>query len=308
MSAPRRPRRQVHGLLVADKPLGPSSTQVLGLIKHLFGAEKAGHAGTLDPMASGLLPVLFGEATKFAQEGLEADKAYLAMLHLGITTETGDREGRVQEQHPVDVLPEAITTVLRSLLGQQAQVPPMCSALKHQGRPLYELARRGEVVERAARFIQIHEITLVSFESPMLEVQIRCSKGTYIRTLAEEIGKRLGCGAHLAGLRRNGVGPLDLCHAVAIESLEQAAEEGPHALDALLLPIDHLLQSWQAVTLSDLEASLFLNGQTLTSSIFSADLPRRTRVITQSKRFLGTALLGQGRLKPVRLVAQPTHH
>ena len=143
MSAPRRPRRQVHGLLVADKPLGPSSTQVLGLIKHLFGAEKAGHAGTLDPMASGLLPVLFGEATKFAQEGLEADKAYLAMLHLGITTETGDREGRVQEQHRVDVLPEAITTVLRSLLGQQAQVPPHVLGAQASGSTALRVGPQG---------------------------------------------------------------------------------------------------------------------------------------------------------------------
>ena len=308
MTASRRSRRPVHGLLIADKPFGPSSTQVLGRIKFLFGAEKAGHAGTLDPMASGLLPVLFGEATKFAQEGLEADKAYLAEVCLGITTETGDREGVVLKEQAVTVTQAELEAVLQGLLGEQEQVPPMYSALKHNGRPLYEMARSGQTVEREARTIALHELSLLSYAPPLLQLQVRCSKGTYIRSLAEEIGQRLGCGAHLSSLRRNGVGPLDLSHSVDLDALERAAEAGTDALDAFLLPVDHLLLSWPSISLTDREAALFSHGQILTSSSFPMGAPQRARVLTQSKRFLGTALLGQGRLKPVRLVAQPTHH
>src|SRR3979490_456924 len=198
------------GALLLDKPLGVSSNAALQKVKKIFEAKKAGHAGTLDPLASGLLLVLFGEATKFAGLLLDADKEYLATLKLGERTSTGDAEGRLLEKKAVEVSNGAVLSVLARFRGAVEQLPPMYSALKRDGVPLYKLARRGETGERKARLVQIFELERLAFESPALEIQVRCSKGTYIRTLAEEIGNALGTGAHLTALRRIGSGPFRL--------------------------------------------------------------------------------------------------
>jgi tRNA pseudouridine55 synthase len=194
---PKRVRVPVHGVLLLDKPVGLSSNDALIKAKRLLNAEKAGHTGTLDPFATGLLPLCFGEATKFAQDLLDADKTYETIVHLGVTTSTGDTEGEVIATRPVDVIPEQIDAALAQFRGPIEQVPPMHSALKRDGKPLYEYARAGITLEREARRVTIHELTLLSWQSPYLRLSVTCSKGTYIRVLGEDIGAALGCGAHL---------------------------------------------------------------------------------------------------------------
>src|SRR3981189_266796 len=214
------------GALLLDKAVGVSSNRALQDVQKIFGAKKAGHAGTLDPLASGLLLVLFGEATKFAGLLLDADKEYLATLKLGERTSTGDAEGRLLEKKAVEVSNGAVLSVLARFRGAIEQLPPMHSALKRDGVPLYKLARRGETVERKARLVQIFELERLAFESPALEIQVRCSKGTYIRTLAEEIGNALGTGAHLTALRRTGSGPFRVADALTLEALAALQEAG----------------------------------------------------------------------------------
>ena len=205
---PRLPRRALHGVLLLDKPLGLSSNDALQRVKRLLRAEKAGHTGTLDPLATGLLPLCFGAATKFSQLNLEADKAYIATLHLGQTTTTADREGEVVLERPLTFSPAQLQDALQSLRGEIDQVPPMHSALKHEGKALYELARQGVEVERAPRRITIHALELLSQAGETMQILVRCSKGTYIRTLAQDLGELLGCGAHLSALRRTDAGKL----------------------------------------------------------------------------------------------------
>lgn len=318
----KRPRRAVHGVLLADKPVGPSSTQLLGRIKFLFQAEKAGHGGTLDPKASGLLPVLFGEATKFAQAGLDADKAYRADIVVGWTSATGDAEGPLLDHTPVCETPESLRTrllsALRSLEGEQDQVPPMHSALKLDGRPLYELAREGVVVERKARRITIFSAELLSLsvdeetQTAWAAVQIRCSKGTYIRTFAEDLGRLVGFGAYLGGLRRNGLGDHGLAASVSLEQLEAAAQESPAALDALLLPVDALVLDWPRIDLDERSAILMSHGQKLP---WSPGLDRQETILNPTTpvrlygprdHFLGSACLRDGWLVPQRLSAVPS--
>ncbi|OYU91312.1 MAG: tRNA pseudouridine(55) synthase TruB [Burkholderiales bacterium PBB5] len=253
----RTVRRPVHGVLLLDKPLGWSSNDALQKAKWLLRAEKAGHTGTLDPLATGLLPLCFGAATKFSQVSLDADKAYRATLNLGVTTSTADREGEVVARRPVQTDAAAIAAALVRYTGPIAQLPPMHSALKKDGKALYEYARAGITVERTPRQITVHAIDLVSWQDDELVIDVRCSKGTYIRTLAEDIGTALGCGAHLAGLRRTGSGPLTLAGAVTLEALE--AMDDAQRL-ALLSPPDTLLADWPTVALDADNAGRFLSG------------------------------------------------
>ena len=253
-------RRPVHGVLLLDKPLGLSSNDALQKAKWLLRAEKAGHTGTLDPLATGLLPLCFGAATKFAQVSLDADKAYRATVRFGATTRTGDAEGEVLEERPVTFDHAALDAACARWTGPIRQLPPMYSALKHNGKALYEYARDGIEIERAQRDVTIHTIAIVDWHPGRPEtatIDVRCSKGTYIRTLAEDIGQTLGCGAHLSALRRTASGPLDLGGAITLEALE-ALPETERA--ARLLRPDTLLADWPAVRLDANEAARFLTG------------------------------------------------
>jgi tRNA pseudouridine55 synthase len=251
----------VDGALLLDKPLGLSSNAALQQARRLFGASKAGHAGTLDPLASGLLIVLFGEATKFAGPQLDGDKAYLATLQLGTTTATGDAEGQVLERKSIpEGLANTIPSILDKFTGEIEQVPPMYSALKRDGVPLYKLARRGEEVERKPRRVTIAELQLERFNSPFMEIRVRCSKGTYIRTLAQDIGAALGCGAHLAALRRTASGRFRLEQAAGLDSLAglTAAQR-----EQRLLPLAELLADLPRAELDAASAARLRNGQAL---------------------------------------------
>jgi tRNA pseudouridine55 synthase len=300
---PKKPRDLVDGVLLLDKPVGLSSNDALIRAKRIVNAKKAGHTGTLDPFATGLLPLCFGEATKFSQDLLEADKTYLADVHLGVTTTTGDTEGEVVETLPVDVTPERIEAALAQLRGPIMQVPPMYSALKRDGKALYEYAREGIVLEREARPVTIHALEMLAYEAPMLTIRVTCSKGTYVRVLGEDIGKLLGCGAHLNALRRTQVGALTIAGMVTLEQLQAHA-----APLSLLAPVDALLSTFPAVELTAELAARFLNGQRLALNREAVALPEqqgRVRVYHDGK-LLGTAVLQEyGVLAPERLIARP---
>ena len=253
-------RRPVHGVLLLDKPLGLSSNDALQKAKWLLRAEKAGHTGTLDPLATGLLPLCFGAATKFAQVSLDSDKSYRATVRFGQTTRTGDAEGEVLQERPVGFDRAALEAACARWTGPISQLPPMYSALKHNGKALYEYARDGVEIERAERDVTIHTIEITDWhhENPeTATIEVRCSKGTYIRTLAESIGETLGCGAHLVGLRRTASGPLTLANAITLEALEAMPEA---ERDSCLLRPDTLLADWPAVRLEANEAARFLTG------------------------------------------------
>ncbi|WP_087688867.1 tRNA pseudouridine(55) synthase TruB [Pandoraea sp. PE-S2R-1] len=263
--APRQklPRFALDGVLLLDKPLGLSSNDALIKAKRLLQALKAGHTGTLDPLATGLLPLCFGEATKFSQDLLEADKTYEARVRLGETTTTGDAEGEVLQTRDVTVDEAAIRAVLPQFTGPISQVPPMYSALKRDGKPLYEYARAGQTLEREARQITIHSLELLDCslpDAPEFTFRVTCSKGTYVRTLAEDIGEALGCGAHLRALRRTAVGPLTLDGAVTLEDLN--AIDQPQRVEKLA-PVDALLKTLPTVWLDDTLAKRFGHGQRL---------------------------------------------
>lgn len=295
-------KRAVHGVLVADKPRGPSSTQLLGRVRYLFGAAKAGHGGTLDPMATGLLPILLGDATKFAQEGLDADKAYEAEVHLGITTTTADAEGEVLETRPVACTREDTLKALARFTGEIQQCPPMYSALKVDGKPLYAYARAGQTLDRSLRTVQVHSIELLAWAPPRVTIRVECSKGTYIRTLAEDIGKFLGCGAHLTALRRTRVGPLRIESSHSLDALESASLE---QRDAWLHPVDFLIQDWPSVTLGRDAQQRFQHGNPVDAPIGEALPPdRRIRVMSSNQNFIGVGVLRAGQLHPQRLLSQ----
>lgn len=327
---PRPPRRQLDGVLLLDKPLGLSSNDALLRAKRLLLAKKAGHTGTLDPLATGLLPLCFGEATKFSQDLLDAAKTYEATVHLGVRTTTGDAEGEAVATRPVTCDEAAVHAILADFRGALLQIPPMYSALKRDGKPLYEYARAGQAVERAARPVTIHRLELLACAlpaSPEFKLRIMCSKGTYIRTLAEDIGEALGCGAHLVALRRTGVGALTLAQAVTLEDLSSAGEE---ARSAWLQPVDTLLSSFPAARLDALLAQRFRHGQRLRLPDGFAFDPRaasepaaahgmgqepeqdqplppsaglRVSVYDNTGRLLGTARVKDGVLAPERLIA-----
>ncbi len=301
MTLPNKPtkqaRRALHGVLVLNKPLGLTSQQALAQAKHLYRAEKAGHTGTLDPLASGVLPLCYGAATKFAQVSLDADKAYRATLRLGQRTASGDAETPVIEERPVIVDAASIAAACAAFTGAIDQVPPMHSALKHEGRALYELARMGIEVEREARHIHIYGIDVVQHTGTRLVLDVRCSKGTYIRTLAEDIGEKLGCGAHLTGLQRTASGPLTLAQAHTLEELADMTEA---QRDALLLGADHLVSPWPRVELAADEAGRFLTG--LRRRISLPDEPA-VRVYGPDQAFLGSARILAGELISTRLLS-----
>nr|WP_295750418.1 tRNA pseudouridine(55) synthase TruB [Undibacterium sp.] len=301
----KMPRVPVHGVLLLDKPVGWSSNDALIKAKRLLNALKAGHTGTLDPFATGLLPLCFGEATKFSQDLLEADKTYQTVVHLGVSTNTGDTEGEVLQTLPVEVTVTQIEEVLGQFRGDILQVPPMYSALKRDGKPLYEYARAGITLEREARPVTIYLLEFVSYEAPFLTLNVRCSKGTYIRVLGEDIGNALGCGAHLNALRRTHVGHLLLENTVTLEALT-AMDESQRA--QLLAPVDALLSSFPEVLLSDDLARRFLQGQRLALGKEEVQIPEqfgRVRVYRESNRqLLGSAQLQEyAILAPERLIS-----
>lgn len=297
---PRLPRRALHGVLLLDKPIGWTSNDALQKTKGLLRAEKGGHTGTLDPLATGLLPLCFGAATKFSQASLDADKRYTATLHLGRTTSTGDLEGEVVEERPVDCDRAAIDAVLARFTGEIDQLPPMHSALKHQGRALYEYARQGVEVEREPRRVTIRSLAVLDWNSPTLVLDVQCSKGTYVRTLAEDIGRALGCGAHLSALRRTASGALSLQGAVTIAELEAMA---PEARAALLNPVDCLVADWPAVRLDEEDAGRFLSGQR--RRIQHADAAAVRVYGPDPRAFLGSAHVTRGELIADRLLSPP---
>lgn len=253
----RKTWKQVDGVLLLDKPLGLTSNDALQKVRRLFSAAKGGHTGTLDPLASGLLPLCFGEATKFSADLLDADKTYEAVIQLGVTTDSGDAEGKVTKTAAVNVEIDDILRVLSQFTGAIRQIPPMHSALKRNGRPLYELARQGIEVEREPRMVTIHAIDCLGFGGESLTLRVACSKGTYIRVLAADIGDALGCGAHLAGLRRTRVGDLDLGAAVTLAHLASLDEAGRAGC---LQPVDDLLRTLPAAMLEGEAAERFRHG------------------------------------------------
>jgi tRNA pseudouridine55 synthase len=299
LNAPRRPpSRRVDGVLLLDKPLGLSSNTALQKVRRLFNAAKAGHTGTLDPLASGLLPLCLGEATKFAGELLTAEKSYRATLKFGVTTDTADAEGQVLQVRPVAVDESSLRAALLRFHGEIDQIPPMYSALKRDGKPLYAYAREGIAVERASRRITISAIALVSFVDDCAVIDIDCSKGTYIRVLAEDIGEVLGCGAHLAALRRTRVAQLTVADAVTLEHLESMTAD---ARDAALAPTDALLAALPRMDLDERETACLLHGQAVRRADGVGD---RQRIYSHQGRFVGLGELSpDGWLQPRRLVA-----
>jgi len=290
-------RRRLDGVLLLDKPAGIGSNAVLQTVKRLYGAAKAGHAGTLDPLASGLLPILFGEATKFSQFALDADKAYVALARLGVTTTTGDAEGEVIERRPVRVAAAEIEPALARFRGEIEQVPPMFSALKRGGRPLYALAREGREVPREARRIHVRELDLLAFSGDALELKVTCSKGTYVRTLVEDIGRRLGCGAHLAALRRVRAGPFDVDQAATLDALQSEDES---ARDRRLLPVARLLERLPRAELDPARARCFVRGQAVAAPGAPAG---PCGVFSEAGELLGLGgATESGDLRPLRLV------
>ncbi len=302
MAQVKRIRRNVSGILILDKPRGMSSNQALQKVRWLLNAEKAGHTGSLDPLATGVLPLCFGEATKFSQYLLDADKGYETLAQLGITTTTGDAEGEVLERREVTVGRADIEARLAGFRGEIKQIPPMYSALKKDGQPLYKLARAGEVVEREARSVTIARLELLAFESAQARLAVACSKGTYIRTLVEDLGQVLGCGAHVAELRRTQAGPFSLAQAITLEELEKAhAEGGNGALDRFLLPEDSGLEHWPLIQLSEHSAYYWLHGQ----PVRAPEAPKfgMLRVQDHNGRFIGIGEVSDdGRVAPRRLI------
>ena len=256
--------RDVDGILLLDKPFGISSNRALQMVKRLFGANKAGHTGNLDPLATGMLPICFGRATKLSGMLLDSDKSYLADVRLGQSTTTGDAEGDVVEtSDPAAITEEQVRAVLSRFTGQIQQIPPMYSALKHEGQRLYALARQGKTVERPPRTVQIHSLDLVLFEAGRFLLAIQCSKGTYVRTLAEDIAGAIGQVAHLGGLRRNAVAPFEGQPMVNIETLEGLAEQGTEGLDERLLPLSAAVPAWESLPLPEEALRRLARGQAL---------------------------------------------
>jgi len=310
----KKTRLPINGVLLLDKPVGWSSNDALIKAKRLLNALKAGHTGTLDPFATGLLPLCFGEATKFSADLLDADKTYQTVVHLGVSTNTGDTEGEVIQTQEVNVTEAQIQTVLTQFRGDILQVPPMYSALKRDGKPLYEYAREGITLEREARPVTIHLLEFVCYEVPFLTLNVRCSKGTYIRVLGEDIGNALGCGAHLKALRRTHVGHLILENTVTLDQLMEMSEEQRHAL---LAPVDALLSSFPEVILNPELSKRFLQGQRISLAKEAVAHPSelgRVRVYRLdaelgTKQLLGSAQLQEfAVLAPERLISTADQH
>ena len=299
----KRIKRTISGVLLLDKAYDISSNTALQQVKRLFQAEKAGHTGNLDPLATGLLPLCFGEATKFSQYLLDADKVYQAVIKLGATTTTGDVEGDVISQHPVSVNLLQVEQVLQNFIGPVQQIPPMYSALKHQGKALYTYARAGIEIERKAREITIYSLDLVEFSGDELSVTVSCSKGTYIRVLAEDIGAKLGCGAHLKALRRIATGGFDIAHAMTLSQIEQMS---PEQRDASLLPADCLLEGVPKVILDSESAYYVQQGQTVWQAKQSTQ--GMVSLYGPDQVFIGLGeITDAGKIAPKRLVVPAKH-
>jgi tRNA pseudouridine55 synthase len=299
--------QRIDGVVLLDKPSGMSSQSAVTSVKRLLYAEKAGHTGTLDPMATGLLPVCLGEATKYSQDLLDADKAYLAQLRFGIQTDTGDAQGQIiAEKSTAEVVDNVmaktlIDAILPRFIGDIQQVPPMYSALKRDGKPLYEYARSGIEIEREARRITIYSIKLLNVQWPVIDIEVHCSKGTYIRVLAEDMGHALGCGAHLIGLRRTMVGHLSLAQSASLESLQHSAPQ--------ILPVDALLQTLPELTVDDIQAKRLEMGQRVPCAVniatqWANSLFRIYRSQALPQNFIGTADWRSGVLHPRRFISQ----
>jgi len=289
-------RQPIDGVLLLNKPVGITSNAALQKAKWLLNAKKAGHTGTLDPFADGLLPLCFGEATKFSAYLLEADKHYRAVMQLGVTTTTGDPEGEILSTREVNVSHDDILAVLPSFMGEIEQIPPMHSALKHQGRPLYEYARAGIEIERPARKVTIRSLELIECTPPRVVIDVQSTAGTYIRTLAQDIGAALGCGAYLTALKRTAAGgfSLELAHTLAeLEALE------PGDRQSLLQPADYLVEHLPALYLDEQDAASLCQGRTVGHSAADSGLKR---VYTATNRFLGLADADAGQLVPRRLI------
>ena len=286
-----------------DKPAGISSNDVVQQAKRLFGAQKVGHTGSLDPLATGVLPLCFGEATKFSQYLLDADKKYWAQVRLGITTETGDADGEVIAQADASsVTPAQAVAALETFVGEIEQIPSMYSALKHQGQPLYKLARKGIEVERASRQVSIYSAELLQFSEASIELRVHCSKGTYIRSLAEDLGAALGCGAHVSALRRLAAGPYEEGQATTLAELCETNDM--QEMDALLLPVSSAVDSWPAVRLHEDTAHYVRQGQPVQVAHAPTDGWVQIFELAEEDRFLGVGeILTDGRVAPRRLVA-----
>jgi tRNA pseudouridine55 synthase len=296
----------IHGILLLDKPLGLSSAGAVARVKRLFNARKAGHTGSLDPLASGLLPICFGEATKFGAQLLDADKTYRVTVRLGERTPSADRESGVIEKRELPPFsPEQLREALRCFPRQYAQVPPMHSALKQDGKPLYEYARAGITRERAARAIVIHDMRLLDWQAPDVSFDVRCTKGTYIRVLAEDLAAQLGTIGHLAALRRIGVAPFDAEPQWSFESLESMS---PAQRLKVMLPVDAALGAWRRLDLSAGGVNAFRQGQTVSILDMPDALPGTVRIYAAGLGFLGLGEIEPaGRLVPLRLIAAATN-
>ena len=303
MSKPRKRGRDIHGVFLLDKPQGMSSNDIMQKVKRIFQVNKAGHTGALDPLATGMLPICLGEATKFSQFLLDADKRYLVTAKLGERTDTSDAEGQIVETRDVNVKTPEILTALEQFHGDILQVPTMFSALKHNGKPLYEYARQGITVEREARPITIFELNFIEYNVPYLTLEVHCSKGTYIRTLVDDLGESLGCGAHVTMLRRTAVADYPTEKMLDWNALQALAEPQDLALlDALLLPMDTAVAKLPALTLNENQTQGIGFGQRI-----KFDNPNRlqgqVRLFSHENRFLGVAVIDENNvIRPQRLV------
>lgn len=311
MSRPRRRGRDVHGVLLLDKQQGASSNDVLQKVKRLYNANRAGHTGALDPLATGMLPICLGEATKFSQYLLDSDKRYRVIARLGQRTDTSDADGQVVEERPVAFTAAELASALDSFRGNTQQIPSMYSALKYQGKKLYEYARQGIEVPREARPITVYELLFIRHEGDELELEIHCSKGTYIRTIIDDLGEKLGCGAHVIYLRRLAVSRYPIERMVTLEQLQalvQQAEQqeipAAELLDPLLMPMDSPASDFPVVNIPTVVAAYFRNGQPVRASTTPAEgLVRVTE--GEEGKFIGMGEIDdQGRVAPRRLVVE----
>jgi len=305
MSRRGRKGRNISGILLLDKPAGITSNTALQIVKRLFDACKAGHTGSLDPLATGVLPLCFGEATKFSQFLLDADKRYQATFQLGVITDSGDADGKVLETRPVPEISDAkLESVLENYRGEISQVPSMFSALKVNGQPLYKLARQGIEIERKSRQVTIHELDVLERQQEQIKVDVHCTKGTYVRTLAEDIGLELGCGAHVVELRRLAAGPYTVDESVSMEELEALAEDKAQ-LDVKLQPVSSVVKDWPQVELTEITASYIRQGQPV--QIANAPTEGWVSIFSESddpnEEFIGIGeVTDDGRIAPRRLV------
>ena len=303
MSKPRKRGRDIHGVFLLDKPQGMSSNDIMQKVKRIFQANKAGHTGALDPLATGMLPICLGEATKFSQFLLDADKRYLVTAKLGERTDTSDAEGQIVESRDVNVKTPEILTALERFRGNILQVPTMFSALKYNGKPLYEYARQDITVEREARPITIFELNFIEYNAPYLTLEVHCSKGTYIRTLVDDLGETLGCGAHVTMLRRTAVADYPTEKMLDWNALQALAEpQDLSLLDALLLPMDTAVAKLPALTLNESQAQGIGFGQRVKFDN-PARLQGQVRLFSHENRFLGVAVIDENNvIRPQRLV------